>query len=38
MKKTFCFVFQHAASTALKQRAEAGSGGEYEQCKGALQL
>ena len=29
MKKTFCFVFQHAASTELKQRAEAGSGGGY---------
>lgn len=29
MKKMFCFVFQHAASTELKQRAEAGSGGGY---------
>lgn len=29
MKKTFCFMFQHAASTELKQWTEAGSRGGY---------
>lgn len=29
MKKTFCFMFQHASSTELKQWTEAGSRGGY---------
>lgn len=28
-KKTFCFMIQHAASTELKQKAEAGLAGGY---------
>lgn len=29
MKKRPCFMFQHASSTDMKQRAEAGSGAGY---------